>query len=61
MYACNCNGIRERDVILAVDRGAQRPAEVFRRCDAEPKCAKCVGQLRRLIEARTAGLRVAAE
>jgi bacterioferritin-associated ferredoxin len=61
VYVCNCNGIRERDVISAVDQGALRPAQVFRRYDGLPRCAKCVCQLRRLIEARRAVLQVAAE
>ena len=50
MYVCNCNGIRERDVDAAISAGAKRPAEVFRRCQATPRCVKCVCDIRRMIE-----------
>jgi bacterioferritin-associated ferredoxin len=52
VYICNCNGIRERDVRAAIDSGALRPAEVFRHCAARPQCAKCVCDMRRMIDAR---------
>ncbi|HSZ52385.1 MAG TPA: (2Fe-2S)-binding protein [Caulobacteraceae bacterium] len=51
MYVCNCNGIRERDAHAAIQAGAKRPAEVFHRCQATPKCVKCVRDIRRMIEA----------
>jgi bacterioferritin-associated ferredoxin len=50
MYVCNCNGIRERDVDAAISAGAKRPADVFRRCQATPRCVKCVQDIRRMIE-----------
>jgi bacterioferritin-associated ferredoxin len=61
MYVCNCNGIRERDARAAIDAGAGRPADVFRHCQAAPKCAKCVCDIRRMIEAARQSLRYAAE
>ena len=61
MYVCNCNGLRERDVRTAIDRGAARPAEVFRHCQSRPQCAKCVCDMRRMIEADKEALRYAAE
>ncbi|HEY2661210.1 MAG TPA: (2Fe-2S)-binding protein [Caulobacteraceae bacterium] len=61
MYVCNCNGIRERDVLAAIDTGAARPAEVFRHCQSRPQCAKCVCDMRRMIEAQREALRYAAE
>jgi bacterioferritin-associated ferredoxin len=61
MYVCNCNGIRERDVRTAIDQGACRPADVFRRCGAEPQCAKCVCDMRRMIQGAEQALRHAAE
>ncbi|HEX4740334.1 MAG TPA: (2Fe-2S)-binding protein [Caulobacteraceae bacterium] len=50
MYVCNCNGIRERDAHAAIEAGAKRPAEVFRRCQATPRCVKCVRDIRRMID-----------
>ena len=61
MYVCNCNGIRERDCRAAIDQGARRPAEIFRHCQAEAQCAKCVCDMRRMIQEQDQALRVAAE
>jgi len=61
MYVCNCNGIRERDVHQAIQSGADRPAEVFRHCQAAPQCAKCVCDMRQMIQASEEALRYAAE
>ena len=61
MYVCNCNGIRERQVRAAVAAGAQKPAEVFRHCQAAVRCAKCVCDMRRMIQEEKAPLRFAAE
>jgi bacterioferritin-associated ferredoxin len=61
MYVCNCNGIREREVRTAIERGAHRPADVFRHCHAAPRCAKCVCDMRRMIQDSREALRHAAE
>lgn len=61
MYVCNCNGIREREVRAAIEDGASRPAEIFRRYDAAPCCARCVCDMRQMINERAEALRHAAE
>ena len=61
MYVCNCNGIREREVRAAIDQGATRPAEVFRRCGAEAQCARCVCDMRRILTEQRQALKFAAE
>jgi bacterioferritin-associated ferredoxin len=61
LYVCNCNGIREREVRAAIDAGAQRPADVFRACDAKPRCARCVCEMREMISEQGEALRYAAE
>jgi len=61
MYVCNCNGIRERDARAAIAAGASRPIEVFRHCDSKAQCAKCVCDLRRMIDESHQALRHAAE
>ncbi|MBC6980274.1 MULTISPECIES: (2Fe-2S)-binding protein [unclassified Caulobacter] len=61
MYVCNCNGIREREVRAAIDAGAVRPKQVFDRCNAAPQCAKCVCDMRRMIQESEEALRFAAE
>ena len=61
MYICNCNGIREREVRDAIDAGAARPADVFHHCQTQPQCAKCVCDMRRMIQGSQEALRHAAE
>jgi len=61
VYLCNCNGIREGDARAAISAGAARPADVFRHCQSEPRCAKCVCDMRRMILESTKTLRFAAE
>jgi bacterioferritin-associated ferredoxin len=61
MYVCNCNGIRERDVRAAISAGAQRPAQIFKACDAKPQCARCVCDMRRMVDDCEAALKFAAE
>ena len=61
MYVCNCNGIRERDVRAAIDQGATRPVDVFRHADCKPQCAKCVCDMRRMIQDQREAYAMAAE
>ena len=61
MYVCNCNGIREREVRAAIEQGAERPAEVFRHCQSQPQCAKCVCDMRRMIGSYQELSKIAAE
>ena len=61
MYVCNCNGIREREVRAAIGAGASRPAEIFKACDAAPRCARCVCDMREMLDAEREALSFAAE
>jgi bacterioferritin-associated ferredoxin len=61
LYVCNCNGIREREVRAAIDAGASRPAEVFRARGCQAQCAKCVCEMRQIINETRETLRYAAE
>jgi bacterioferritin-associated ferredoxin len=61
LYVCNCNGIREREVRQAIDEGASRPADIFRRQQCQPQCAKCVCDMRQMIDEQRETLRYAAE
>ena len=61
MYVCNCNGLRERDVRAAIAAGASRPAQIFKACDAKPECARCVCDMRQMLEQEREVLRYAAE
>ena len=61
MYICNCNGIRERDVLTAIEAGAERPVDVFRHCQTAAQCAKCVCDMRCMIQESKEALRIAAQ
>ena len=61
MYVCNCNGIRERDVRAAIEGGASRPADIFRACESRPQCARCVCEMRKMLDDQGEALRYAAE
>jgi bacterioferritin-associated ferredoxin len=61
VYVCNCNGIRERDVRAAIEAGATRPSEVFRACEARPQCARCVCEMREMIDGQAEAMLYAAE
>lgn len=61
MYVCNCNGIREREVRAAIAAGANRPAEIFRACDSSAQCARCVCDMRKMLDEDRAALKFAAE
>jgi bacterioferritin-associated ferredoxin len=61
VYVCNCNGIRERDVRAAIAAGANRPSEIFKACDAQAQCARCVCDMREILQEQREALRYAAE
>ena len=61
MYVCNCNGIRERQVHAAIGSGARRAADVFRHCGSKPQCAKCVCEIKVMIDQQRNMLKFAAE
>jgi bacterioferritin-associated ferredoxin len=61
MYVCNCNGIRERQVRAAIAAGASRPAQIFKACDSAAQCARCVCDMRKILDEERQALRYAAE
>jgi bacterioferritin-associated ferredoxin len=61
LYVCNCNGIREREVRAAIQAGARRPAEIFKACEARPQCARCVCDMREMLDEQDEALKFAAE
>lgn len=61
MYVCNCNGIREREVRAAIAAGASRPAQIFKACDSAAQCARCVCDMRKILDEEREALRFAAE
>lgn len=61
VYVCNCNGIRERQVRAAIEAGATRPREIFARNQCAAQCAKCVCEMRQMIQDAQAAYAIAAE
>ncbi|MCR5877884.1 bacterioferritin-associated ferredoxin [Phenylobacterium sp. J367] len=61
MYVCNCNGIREREVRAAIAAGASRPVEIFKACDGKVQCARCVCDMRQMLDEEREVLKYAAE
>ena len=61
LYVCNCNGLRKRDVAAAIEAGATRPREVFARNHCTAQCAKCVCEMRQMIDETRDAYAMAAE
>jgi bacterioferritin-associated ferredoxin len=61
VYVCNCNGIRERQVRAAIEAGASKPAEIFRAHGCKAQCARCVCEMRDMIQQSQDVLALAAE
>ena len=61
VYVCNCNAIRERDARHAIEAGAASAKAVFDHCQARPQCAKCVCDIRQMIDDTMISLDMAAE
>lgn len=61
LYVCNCNGLRKRDVASAIEAGAVRPRDVFARHQCQAQCAKCVCEMRQMIQDTRQAFALAAE
>ncbi len=61
VYVCNCNAIRERDAQKAILSGAATVKAVFSHCQTQAQCAKCVCDIRQMIDEVSASVRLAAE
>lgn len=61
VYICNCNAIRERDALKAIHAGATTPKAVFDHMHCRPQCAKCVCDMRQMIDEAGNAMAMAAE
>jgi bacterioferritin-associated ferredoxin len=61
MYICNCNGLNEQTVYEAIEKGAQKPAHIFKSHNCKPQCAKCVCEINEIIATTSQSLRIAAQ
>ena len=61
MYVCNCNALRERDVRPILKDVIEDPADVHRALGCEPRCGRCLRDIRRMIDQEMQRAAVAAE
>jgi bacterioferritin-associated ferredoxin len=61
VYVCNCNAIRERQVHQAIACGASTPKAIFAHAGCQAQCAKCVCEMRQMIDEAQVALKMAAE
>jgi bacterioferritin-associated ferredoxin len=61
MYVCNCNGIRERDVLEAAEQGATHPGHVFAKQGCRAQCGRCVEEMRLFLTSVSNKIACAAE
>lgn len=61
VYLCNCNGIRERDALQVIESGASTVRQVFEGCGGRAQCAKCVCEIRDMLDQADFALAIAAE
>lgn len=61
MFVCNCNGIRERDVLRSIEAGHRHPEQIHEALDCVPKCGRCLDEIRDMIDASINAWRQAAE
>ena len=61
LYVCNCNGLRKRDGASAIEAGATRPRDVFIKHQCQAQCAKCVCEMRQMIQETRQAFALAAE
>ena len=61
MYVCNCNGIREQQVLKAAESGARRPCDVFKQNGCAAKCGRCVQEMREFLANMNQSYALAAE
>jgi bacterioferritin-associated ferredoxin len=46
MYVCNCNGIRQRQLLDAAESGARQPGDVFVQYKCAAKCGRCIEEMK---------------
>ena len=53
MWVCHCLGIRDREVLAAVERGACDEDGIAAACGAGSRCGGCAEDVRRILVAAT--------
>ena len=50
MYVCNCNGIREKEVLAVVEAGLDQWECILAYFQCKPRCGKCEQEINLMIE-----------
>ena len=50
MYVCNCNGISERRLRLAIESGARNWEAAHEFCGCKPSCGRCDAEITAAIQ-----------
>ena len=53
MFVCNCNGIREREVVAVIDAGVTRWRDILAEFECTPCCGKCEDDINLIIEQKS--------
>ena len=53
MFVCNCNGIREREVVAVIDAGVTRWRDILAEFECTPCCGKCEDDINLIIEKKS--------
>jgi bacterioferritin-associated ferredoxin len=61
MYVCNCNGIRESQLLKAAETGARLPCDVFIQNKCAAKCGRCIEEMRAFLTSISNNHAIAAE
>jgi bacterioferritin-associated ferredoxin len=61
MYVCNCNGIRERQLLEAAECGARQPCDVFFQNKCAAKCGRCIDEMKAFLTSVSNNYSLAAE
>jgi len=56
MYVCICNALREKELqAAAADPSVKAVGCVFKRCEAKPRCGRCLPDVAEMIAATRMG------
>ena len=50
VYVCVCNALNDNALKSAAQGDVHSVSEVFRKCDARPRCGKCLHDVAELVE-----------
>jgi len=52
MYVCNCNGIREKEILAVVDSGVRKWESILAHFHCEPRCGMCEEDINLMVKGK---------